>query len=381
MAVGSGVAVANIYYNQPMLADMARTMGVGTHAIGTVATATQVGYAAGMPLFIPLGDFVQKRRLISLLFLAVAGALIACALAPNLTFLVVASFCVGVTTVIAQIVIPFAAELSEPQQQGRVIGTILSGVLLGILLARTLSGTVSAHLGWRAMYWIAAVMAVVFCVLLLRLLPATDNPTHLTYAAVMHSLWLLLLELPKLRQVCFVAAMFFAAFSAFWTTLIFLLEKSPYHYGSQAAGAFGLVGAVGAAVAPISGSLSDRRGPRFVVRIGIALVLLSFLFFWALGLHVWGLVVGVVLLDAGVQAAQVANQSRVFSLRPEARNRVNTVYMIAYFGGGSLGSFAGAWAWTAYGWSGVCAVGVGCMVLAAIGLALRGPAPDASVAV
>lgn len=373
MAVASGVAVANIYYNQPMLADMARSMHVRSHEIGYVATATQIGYAAGMPLFIPLGEFVPRRKLIASLFLAVTAALALCALATNLLWLVAASFLVGCTTVIAQILIPFAAELSAPEEQGRTIGTILSGVLLGILLARTLSGSVSAHLGWRAMYWIAAAMALLFGGLLLKALPATHTPTQLTYGRVMHSLWLLVAEVPRLRQVCFVAAMFFAAFSAFWTTLIFLLETPPYHFGSQAAGSFGLVGAVGAAVAPLAGTLSDRRSPRFVVRIAIVIVLVSFAAFWIWSSHVWGLVLGVILLDAGVQAAQVANQSRVFSLRPDARNRVNTVYMIAYFGGGSLGSFAGSWAWTAAGWSGVCSVGIACMVLAALALAFRGP--------
>jgi len=373
MAVASGVAVANIYYNQPMLADMARSMHAGSHEISYVATATQIGYAVGMPLFIPLGDFFDRRKLIVSLFVAVACALSLAALASNLVWLTAASVLIGATTVIAQILIPFAAELATPEQQGRTIGTILSGVLLGILLARTLSGVVSSQLGWRAMFWLAAGMSLVFAAVLQRRLPMLRGKANMTYSAVMHSLWMLVAEFPKLRQVCFVAGMFFASFSAFWTTLIFLLEGAPFHMGSQAAGLFGLVGAVGAGIAPIAGRLSDTRSPRFVVRIAIATVLAAFVVLWAGMTSVWALLLGVVLLDAGVQAAQVANQTRVFQIQPEARNRINTVYMIGYFGGGSLGSLLGSWMWSKWQWPGVCATGIGLMVLAAIGLVVRGP--------
>jgi predicted MFS family arabinose efflux permease len=375
LAVASGVAVANIYYNQPMLADMASTLHVSPHEIGYVATATQVGYAAGMPLFIPLGDFWERRRLIFLLFLAVAGALAGAAVSTTLTALVVSSFLIGATTVIAQVIIPLATELATPAEQGRTIGTILSGVLLGILLARTLSGFVAQHFGWRSMFWLAAGMSIVFGIVLRLILPHIPAHAKISYRELMHSIWQLVVELPKLRQVSLVAAMFFAAFSAFWTTLVFLLKTPPYHYGSEVAGLFGLVGAVGASVAPISGRLSDRRSPRYVVRIAIGIVLVAFAVFWGLAFQLWGLVIGVILLDAGVQAAQVANQTRVLKLKPEARNRVNTVYMICYFGGGSIGSLAGAFAWSKWHWTGVCAAGIGFMAIGAIALIARGPEP------
>jgi MFS family permease len=172
-----------------------------------------------------------------------------------------------------------------------------------------------------------------------------------------------------------VAAMIFASFSAFWTTLVFLLERTPYHYGSQAAGLFGLIGATGAMVAPLAGRYSDRRSPRFVVGIALITVIASYIAFWGLGLHILGLVLGVILLDAGVQAAQVANQSRVLALRPEARNRVNTIYMICYFGGGSLGSLVAAWAWSHWQWNGVCAAGVSFILLAGLFYMMRVPDP------
>jgi predicted MFS family arabinose efflux permease len=373
LAVASGIAVANIYYNQPMLADMAAAIRVSPHEIGYVATATQIGYAAGMPVFIPLGDFWERRSLIFLLFIAVACSLIGAALSSSLTALVLMSFLIGATTVIAQINIPLATELSTPAEQGRTIGIILSGVLLGILLARTLSGFVAQHFGWRTMFWVAAGMSVAFGVILRVSLPHIPAHSKISYRELMRSIWGLVMELPKLRQVSLVAAVFFASFSAFWTTLVFLLKTPPYHYGSQAAGLFGLIGAVGASVAPISGRLSDRHSPRYVVRIAIGIVLAAFAVFWRLAFHLWGLVVGVILLDTGVQAAQVANQSRVLKLKPEARSRVNTVYMICYFGGGSVGSLVGSIAWSKWHWTGVCVAGIGFMVIGMIALISRGP--------
>jgi predicted MFS family arabinose efflux permease len=358
MSIASGAAVANLYYNQPMLAAMARTFHADPHAIGLVATFTQAGYALGMPLFIPLGDFMERRRLVVMLFLAVACALSAAALAQNLPWLVIASFFIGLTTLIAQIMIPLATELALPQDQGRTIGSLMSGILLGVLLARTVSGFVAAYLGWRAMFWIAAAIAILFSALLAWRLPHVPAHGGITYGQLIRSIAKLALETPRLRQVSLTAAMIFAAFSCFWTTLVFLLERPPYHYGSQAAGLFGLIGASGALAAPIAGKYSDRRGPAFVVGIAISTVFASYLAFWGLGLHLFGLVIGVILLDAGVQAAQVANQSRVLAMRPDARNRVNTIYMICYFSGGSLGSLVAAWAWSRWQWNGVCGAGI-----------------------
>lgn len=380
MSLAAAAAVANIYYNQPMLADMMRSFRVGPREIGLVATCTQLGYAIGMPLFVPLGDIVERRRLLVSLFLAVAASLVATAMAQNLVWIVAASFLVGVTTVIAQIMIPLAAELAPPGQQGRTIGMILSGALLGILLARTISGTVAKYFGWRMMYWVAAVVALLFALLLQLQLPRVPGKSGITYKRLIRSIFRLVLEQPKLRQVSFLAAMFFASFIAFWTTLVFLLETPPYHYGSQTAGLFGLVGATGVMVAPIAGRQADRRSPRFVVGIALVVVLAAFAVFWLLGFQLWGLVLGVILLDAGVQGAQVANQSSVLALLPEARNRVNTVYMISYFTGGSIGSLLGSWAWGRWHWHGVCGCGVGFILLGAAVFLTVGSDASAKVA-
>jgi predicted MFS family arabinose efflux permease len=375
MSVASGIAVANIYYNQPMLADMARTFHASSHAIGFVASFTQLGYAAGMPLFIPLGDVVERRRLVVALFLASGAALCGCALAGSVPVLVAASFVVGLTTVIAQILIPLASSLAAPDRQGKTVGSILSGVLLGILLARTLSGFVAGHFGWRVMFWIAAAMALAGGIAMRATLPCLPAG-RARYRDVLRAVVKVVRETPKLRHVSVVAGLLFAAFGVFWTTLVFRLEAPPYHYGSEAAGLFGLVGAVGAAVAPLAGRMADRKTPRFVVANAIGVVVLAFAAFWAFGSSLWGLVAGVILLDAGIQAAQVANQTRVLALRPEWRNPVNTFYMICYFSGGSAGSLLGSYAWGRWQWTGVCAVGLALPIIAAIRLILSRPIPE-----
>ena len=363
--------MANLYYNQPMLADIGRTFHASPHETGLVATFTQIGYALGMPAFVPLGDFVERRRMVVWLFAAVACALAMTAMSRSILWIIGTSFLIGMTTVIAQILIPLATELASPAEQGRTIGGMLTGVLLGILLARTISGTVAEHFGWRTMFWAAASAALVFAVLLRFTLPEMHPHSRTSYSELMSSVWALVLELPKLRQVSLVAAMFFAAFSAFWTTLVFLLQTPPYHYGAQTAGLFGLVGAAGAAVAPVAGKLSDQRGPRYVISTTLGLTFAAYVIFLTFGFHLAGLVVGVILLDMGIQGAQVANQARVLSLRPDARNRVNTVYMICYFSGGSLGSLAGAWGWSRWGWVGVCAAGIGFVAVATVAFLSR----------
>src|SRR5690242_10977992 len=209
MAVASGVAVANIYYNQPMLADIGREFRAGAREVGLIATATQVGYAAGMPVFIPLGDYVERRKLVTGLFVAVACALAAAAVSTTLVMIIAASFFIGLTTVIAQILIPLATDLVPSKEQGKTIGSILTGVLLGILLARTVSGVVAEHFGWRTMFAAAAVAALVFAALLRARLPHLPARPSTPYSRLIRSMWDLVIETPKLRQVALVAGMFF----------------------------------------------------------------------------------------------------------------------------------------------------------------------------
>ncbi len=359
MTVGCGLAVANLYYAQPLLADMGRYFGATDRRMGLVAMLAQVGYAVGLLLFVPLGDRLERRSFILVMLGAVTVALLGVAAAPNFAWLAAASLAVGVTTITPQLLVPFAAHLAEPDERGRVVGTVMSGLLIGILAARTVSGLVGEYLGWRAMYAIAAAVTVALAVALRRLLPRSQpEVSGMSYLGLLRSIGGLLRDEPVLRQSCVFGAMSFGAFSAFWTTLAFHLAGPPFGYPSGVVGLFGLVGIVGALAAPLAGRFADRRSPRWTIGAGLACVLLSYAIFYGFGRTPWGLVAGVILLDLGAQSAHISNQSRIFAIRPEARSRMNTAYMVAGFVGGAVGSYGGAWGWDRAGWGGVCLVGL-----------------------
>lgn len=366
LSVACAMSVANLYYNQPLLADIARSFSVSEGAVGFIATLAQLGYAAGLLFIVPLGDSFDRRNLITLTLVAVTIALIGTALAPSIGLLAIASFAVGVTTIVPQIIVPFAASLAQPQQRGRVVGTVMSGLLIGVLLARTVSGFVGAHLGWRAMYWIAAALMVILAFVLRFLLPKEKPRTSMSYAGLLHSLWGFVRTEPVIRETSIFGGLVFAAFSVFWVTLVFFLGTPPYHYGSEIAGLFGLVGVVGALAASVVGKLADRINARIITGVMVGVALLAFIVFWLFGHTLWGLIIGVILLDLGTQGTQISNQTRVFSLNAAARSRLNTIYMVSYFVGGSLGSLLGAYAWSIAHWTGVCIVGTLLLVVALV---------------
>jgi predicted MFS family arabinose efflux permease len=364
MAASTGVIVANVYYIQPLLADIARTFGLSVTKAGFVAMLMQVGTSLGMLLFVPLGDTKERRSLISVLLISAAISLAFVATARNAIWLAVACFVVGGMGSSVHLFLPFAAHLAAPYERGRVVGTVFSGILLGILLARTFSGIVGAHLGWRAVYGIAAVLMLCIATLVQFMLPRSQPAVDLPYLSLLRSTVNLIRTYPQLRESAFLGASLFCCFSAFWTTLVFLLETPPYHYGSEAAGLFGLVGAAGAAGAPLVGRFSDKHGPRFAVGAALLTVFASYFVLWGTGKTLAGLIVGVLLMDVGVQAGHVANQTRIYSLAPDARSRLNMFYMVCYFAGGAVGSFLGAYAWRLRGWSGVCEFCLGVMLVA-----------------
>ncbi len=364
MAVSTGVIVANIYYIQPLLADIARAFGLTVTNVGFIAMLTQVGAALGMLLFVPLGDTKERRSLITTLVIVAAIALALVATARNEVWLALACFVVGAMGSSVHLFVPFAAHLAAPEERGRVVGSVFSGILLGILLARTFSGTVGAHLGWRAVYGIASALMMCVAILVPFVLPRSKPVAELPYLSLLRSTVSLIRIHPELRESAFLGASLFCCFSAFWTTLVFLLETPPYHYGSQAAGLFGLVGAAGAAAAPIVGRFADKHGPRFAVGAALLAVFASYLVLWGTGKTLVGLIVGVLLMDVGVQAGHVANQTRIYSLAPDARSRLNMFYMVCYFAGGAAGSFLGAYAWRLGGWTGVCAFCLAVMLIA-----------------
>lgn len=358
MSISAGVVVANLYYNQPLLELMARSFKTAPRWIGLVPTLTQIGYAVGMLLFIPLGDVADRRRLILTMSVLSIGALIVTALAPSFLVLSVASLAVGVFSIVPQLLVPLAAYLARAEERGRAVGDVMSGLLIGILVARTIAGTVGEHLGWRAMYWVASGLMALVTIAMWAMLPRVRGEADHSYLELQRSLLRLIKTEPVLREAAFVGAMLFGTFSAFWATLVFLLANPPYHYGSQVAGLFGLVGVAGAAAAPIAGRMADKRDRRANLRVAIVVVMVAFVVLLVWPHKLWALVVGVILLDAGVQSGQVTNQSRIYSLTPEAHNRLNTVYMVTYFVGGALGSAVGTFAWDHWRWTGVAATGL-----------------------
>jgi predicted MFS family arabinose efflux permease len=365
MAAAAGIAVANIYYNQPMLGIMERDLPGSVTSL--VPTATQLGYAAGLFLLIPLGDLIERKRLIIIQFGGLAVALAIAGSAPGATMVILASLLVGVLSTVAQQIVPFAAHLSTPERRGATVGTVMAGLLCGILLSRTLAGFIATHAGWREMFWLGAPMALGAGALMAALLPKSTPETTHTYGSLIRSLGGLWSEFAALRKAAITQALLFAGFSAFWTILALRLQEPRFSLGADVAGLFGIVGAVGILAAPLAGRIADRRGPHLVILLGAVLTLAAWAVFGAFG-TIAGLIAGVILLDFGVQSALVSNQHVVYALRPEARARLNTIFMGAMFLGGAAGSAGATLAWNVGGWTAVVMLGI---VFSAIGVVIQ----------
>ncbi|WP_245442617.1 MFS transporter [Methylobacterium terrae] len=367
----AGGAVANIYYNQPLLGLLVQDFGHGASVL--VPTATLAGYGLGILGLVPLGDALARRSLIVGQLLLLAAVLVLAGLSGTLSLLVLASFLIGVLSTAAQQAVPFAAELAPDATRGRMVGQVMTGLLLGILLARTLSGLVGAWAGWRAVFVGAAGLSVGFAALAWFGLPKVAPAARLGYGALMGSILDLVRTQPSLRRAALSQALLFAAFNAFWTTLALLVEAPPFGLDPAGAGLFGLIGAAGALCAPVAGRFADTRSPRPVLVGGAVLTLAAFAVFGLFGGHsLVALAVGVLLIDIGINTALIANQTRVYALAPGARGRINTVFFTAVFAGGALGASAGTRAFAAGGWPALCAVG-GAFALASLLVPLLEP--------
>lgn len=363
MTVATGLVICNIYYNQPLLVDIGNTFHISSAKAGLVSTTTQIGYAVGILLIAPLADMYKRKRLMLMDLAIVIFALIAAAAAPNIHILLVACFFVGVFSHIPQLLIPMTAHLANPHERGKKIGIVMSGLLIGILLSRTLAGFICVHFGWRAVFYIAAGLMVLMWMLLYFMLPEINPDYKGTYKNLMKSMWHLVRDEPTLRIAAARGALCFACFSAFWTTLSFLL-KTNFNLGSDVAGLFGLIGASGAVAAGLIGRLSDTMDAFKLTLSMIALLVLSFVIFFFSGYNMIGLVIGVIAMDMGMQASHLSNQALIFALDPSARNRINTVYMVTYFLGGATGSYLSSLIWNYYQWTGVSIMGVTLSVIA-----------------
>lgn len=405
LGLACAIGVSTIYFNQPLLVEMGRTYHEPAGRVMFVSGATQVGYALGLLLFVPLGDLLERRALMMRMYAAVIVALLLVSLAPTLPWLIAGSVLLGMVASVTHVVLPIAPDLVPNKQRGRAIGAVMMGLLLGILLARTFAGWVSkipalfVHApklfpagavwvtdGWRYVFVIAALVNAAFLVLLARAMPELPPKREdMSYGEAMRSLWTLWRTQPLLRESSLIGALVFASFSCFWTTLAYLLS-SHYGLGAGVAGSFGLVGAAGAMVAPVAGKLADKRGARWVVTVGVTTLALSYVALWAgewmksglsFAAHIAILLGGVILLDVGAQLTQVGNQTRIFGLVPSARSRLNTVYMTVYFAGAAAGSALSTIAWERWQWDGVCAMALGLIAMAMLrhAFGLRKPQP------
>jgi predicted MFS family arabinose efflux permease len=357
LALFTGISVANLYYTQPLLDTLGRSFGLAGGSAGLIVTVTQLGYAVGLVLVVPLGDLVDRRRLISGVSVLTSLALLGAALAPSFGLFQVASAAIGLTAVVAQVLVPLAAHLAADADRGRVLGRVMTGLLLGVLLARVAAGFVADALGWRALFGIAAGLMLAQAVALWLLLPPGRGEARLAYPALLRSVGRLVREEPLLRRRALYGMSVFGAFSVLWTGLPFLLARPPYGYGDTVIGLFGLLGVAGALTASFAGHLHDRGRSRIGTGVFLSVVVGAFALMGLVPHLLSVLVAGVVLLDLGTQGTHVLNQSIIYALRPEARSRLTTVYMTAFFLGGALGSAAAALALSRFGWAGVAVAG------------------------
>lgn len=371
MAIGCAILVGNIYYCQPLLGELSRSFGVSERSAAFVNILTQAGYLLGLFFIVPMGDMISRNRLIVWMHWFAAVSMLGAALSPGIGWLKVASVLVGISTTGCQVFIPFAAHLAREEERGRVVGSMMGGLLTGILLSRTLAGFVAQELGWRGVYYVGSGLMVVMAVVLSFVLPGEKPSFRGSYGALMKSLWDLLKSQPVIRQSSLIGASLFAGVSAFWATLAFFLEAPPFGYNLSTIGLFGVIGAGGALASPLVGRIADKKSPLVPIRIGIGLMILAYLLLFKADWSVAIVVAGVILLDVGVQCAHVPNLARNYRLLPEARTRLNTIYMTSYFIGGTIGSTLGSLAWDAGGWNGVCLAGLGLISIGTVAVLME----------
>ena len=358
LAIVAGASVANLYYNQPLLNLIRQDLGVSEFKTNLIAMITQVGYALGLLFIVPLGDLYQRKHIIIVNFSLLVGSLLLMASSTDIWLVWVASLVTGVCSMIPQIFVPIASQFSRPENKGRNVGIVISGLLTGILASRVVSGVVGDLWGWREMYYMAAVLMLVCALVVWRVLPDIQPTFRGRYADLMKSLGSLVRDYPALRIYSLRAGLAFGSFLAMWSCLAFKMGQAPFYAGSDVIGFLGLCGIAGALTASFVGQAVKKVGVRRFNYIGDVLLLLAWFFLSVCGDSYVGIVLGVLLIDIGMQCIQLSNQTSIFELCPAASNRVNTIFMTTYFAGGSLGTLLAGSCWELAGWWGVTAAGV-----------------------
>lgn len=366
MAVVTGVIVANLNFIQPIENLIATDFGISKATVGVLAMITQLGYAFGLLLIVPLGDIFDRYHLIQFMMILSIISLLLAFFAPNAIVFAIATTLIGITSVAPQIIIPYAGYLAPVLQRGKVLGIVLSGLLTGILLSRSFSGLLGSIMPWQDIYLIAAGIDLIFLVIVNRFLPR-DVRGHqdLKYWSVIKMLPKLFVRQRALRGSAINGFCMFGMSNVLWSTLAFYLAAQ-YHLGSNVAGLLGLLGIAGVLVAPWVGNLVDQRSPKLTIGLSMIFSGLAFVIFWLIGFWLLGLILGIILLDLGTQFSQVSNQAIVQSLNRQQSSRNNSVFMFSYFLGGSIGTLMATWAWSNFGWIGVCLVALVFLIIAVI---------------
>ncbi|EHG6158898.1 MFS transporter [Escherichia fergusonii] len=363
MSIATGLTVASNYYAQPLLDTIARNFSLSASSAGFIVTAAQLGYAAGLLFLVPLGDMFERRRLIVSMTLLAAGGMLITASSQSLAMMILGTALTGLFSVVAQILVPLAATLASPDKRGKVVGTIMSGLLLGILLARTVAGLLANLGGWRTVFWVASVLMALMALALWRGLPQMKSETHLNYPQLLGSVFSMFISDKILRTRALLGCLTFANFSILWTSMAFLLAAPPFNYSDGVIGLFGLAGAAGALGARPAGGFADKGKSHHTTTFGLLLLLLSWLAIWFGHTSVLALIIGILVLDLTVQGVHITNQTVIYRIYPDARNRLTAGYMTSYFIGGSAGSLISASAWQHAGWTGVCLAGASLALL------------------
>lgn len=362
LSVIAALSVANLYYNQPLLNQISKDLAVSEFTANLIPMTTQLGYAMGLLFIIPLGDLYERRTIITVNFLLLAFSMCAIAISPDIHYVLAASVITGICSVMPQIFIPIASQFSHPDHKARNVGILVSGLLTGILGSRVISGIVGEYWGWRTMYYIASALMICCLFIVRKTLPEMPSNFKGTYKGLMSSLLKLFASLPAIRIVSIRAALCFGSFLTLWACLAFKLSGAPFYAGNNIIGLLGLCGIAGALTASFVGSYVRKCGVRNLNYIGDALMILAWIIMLVLQDYYIGFIIGIIIIDIGMQCVQISNQTCALSLAPQAANRANTIFMTTYFIGGSIGTFLAGGSWHLMNWNGVVFTGIGLVI-------------------
>lgn len=366
LAVISGLVVANLYYNQPLLNDICRDLRVNEFTANLIPMVTQIGYALGLLFIIPLGDLYSRRRIIVVNFSLLSVSMLSIALSKNVGFVLASSLITGICSVMPQIFIPIASQFSKPEDKSKNVGVLVSGLLTGILGSRVISGIVGEYWGWRTMYYLAAAIMLVCIFIVLRIIPDMAVNYKGTYKELMQSLFTIFRQRKDIRLSSLRAGLCFGSFLSLWACLAFKLSSEPFYAGNNIIGMLGLCGVAGALTASLVGRYVRILGVKRLNYIGGLIIIVSWSIMYVFQNTYAGFIVGIMLIDIGMQCVQLSNQTYVLTSLPNASNRVNTIFMTTYFVGGALGTFLAGTFWHIMQWDGVVVVGLSLTIVSLI---------------